>query len=198
MAFSRQPRPIGRLSIRPGSLRNDSITGLGGEAWFTGKGDDRLTGTRTTRNEWVLPAFLSGGRGNDRYSAKRGSFTVISDQGGGRDVVDLSALSPLSTFFVKLNRGVIGIVDDQTLVAIHKPFKGKKSKIESVIFNGRSWSPRQLYKFGASQGASLGSSTFEELERIGFLNFSILGLNSSDTGIRSIISAAEFNSSIVS
>jgi hypothetical protein len=198
MSFSRKPRPLGSLRLKAGTARADQLTSTGGEAAFGGAGADIITGIGSrASNGWLLASFMVGGKGNDTYGVQQGSFCVISDQGGGRDTVDLSALSANSTFFVSLDKGCIGITDGTTLVAIEKPFSGSKTAIENVVFYGRSWTPRQLYSYGVERKASLGSTTFADLERAGYLDFSLVGLSSSSTGLDSVISATSFNSAIV-
>lgn len=197
MSFTKNPRSIGNLSLLAGTKKIDRITGLGGTAVFSGDGNDILTGRGKTSGGWILPSILVGGNGNDNYIVGYGSFTIISDQGNGKDTVDLSALDSDSTYFVKLNRGVIGITDGNTIVAIDKPFKGNKTKIENVIFAGKTWTPQSLYNHGVKMGASLGTMTFAMLEDQGYLNFSVAGLSSSDSGIASVISALASNSQIV-
>lgn len=197
MAFTKTPRSIGRLSLLAGTKKIDKITGLGGTAVFAGDGNDLLIGKGVTRKGYILPSLLVGGNGDDRYVVERGSFSVISDQGNGNDTLDLSALSKSSTYFIRLDRGVIGISDGNTIVAVHEPFSGKKTEIEKVIFGGKSWTPNSLYSYAIKRGASLGASTFASLERQGFFNFPTVGLSSSGDGINSIISAASYNSQII-
>lgn len=197
MAFTKTPRSIGRLSLLAGTRKIDKITGLGGTAAFTGDGNDLLTGRGVTRKGYILPSLLVGGNGDDRYVVERGSFSVISDQGNGNDTLDLSALFESSTYFIRLDKGVIVISDGNTIVAVHEPFSGKKTEIEKVIFSGKTWTPNSLYSYAIKRGASLGASTFASLERLGLFNFPIVGLSSSGGGIDSIISAASYNSQII-
>ena len=89
LLFSETPKIVGDFTNVAGTSTVDNITGVGGEAIFSGDGDDILISKKNA----TLPTFLSGGDGDDIYQINKGSFAIIYDIGLGEDLLDINSMS---------------------------------------------------------------------------------------------------------
>ena len=199
MGFSQTPLPIGTYEIIAGTARNDSLTGIGGQAVFGGAGNDLLTGYSETTADgyWQVSPLLSGGAGNDTYTIRNGTWNYIADLNGGKDLVKTS-LNVNTLYFARINNRDILATDGSSAAILIDPLGAENpdNKIEAVKFGRKKYSAKKLYKMALSSEGYLGSFTYADLEREGVLNLSIMGLNS--TRINEYIDNGRFNNNIIS
>ncbi len=190
---------IGDYKVVAGSRKRDRLTGIGPQVVYGGGGNDRLTGFNTViKNGQVLvPPMLSGGRGDDRYDLRRGTYTIIADAGGGKDFVNAKAMNFKQTEFIRINQRDIYASDGNTSVLLVDPqgIQSNKNRLERFNIGGRKMSLSKLTRVATRSGAFAGDFTYKQLERIGFADFKSVGLN--PNRIEDYIQAAIKNNSSI-
>ena len=131
LLFSETPKIVGDFTNVAGTSTVDNITGVGGEAIFSGDGDDILISKKNA----TLPTFLSGGDGDDIYKVNKGSFAIIYDIGLGEDLLDINSMSG--------NYAQSWILDDVQGILISDGTTGalviNSAEIENVKFGGKTY-----------------------------------------------------------
>ena len=181
--FSETPKIVGDFTNIAGTSEVDNITGVGGEAIFSGDGDDILISKKNA----TLPTFLSGGDGDDIYKINKGSFAIIYDIGLGEDLLDINSMSVNSQSWILDDVQGILISDGTTGALVIN-----SSEIENVKFGGKTYNienddPPIGYTF----------SSLSNLESQGVIDLGVIGLNSNQASLDSYIDSAQFNNSIL-
>ena len=198
MAFTQTPSQIGTYQLIAGTAKEDKITGIGGQAVFGGPGNDTLTGysQATADGLWQISPLLSGGAGNDTYIIRNGTWNYIADLNGGKDTIKTSLNINNISFAIINSRDVLA-TDGSTTAILIDPLgtENAGNKIESVSFGKKKYSAEKLYDMAINSSSFLGSYTYSDLEREGYLNLGVMGLNALQ--VNDYIANGRINNSLV-
>ena len=197
--FNDEPEPIGSLELLAGTEKNDKIKSSGGQATFSGDGNDILTGLKISSfNGIYSPTLMAGGSGSDKYIVKKGGFSIIFEQSNqGNDFVDLNAIKLKNDpFFISVDE--VGDVDQLWVIGDNSTTAVVSSNIENFKFGGKKFSAEALQNKLLSLG-SVDSFTFSFLDLQNYvdLDLSAAGITSAVDSFQSLVDSAIYNSSLI-